>query len=284
MHYLIITLLLGLLFGCDSPSTNVDEQVSSTTANSSLVSLDTIIMPEIITEFDTSFVSPLTYSEILSCSEAFPMQKNDMKQGWLDRCEDFIATQPQLKAKVLGLTLSSGCANMDRLMYMNPYYAVGAKEATEMAKDHSKEDYGENIPILEDMYRHILWNLYIMKSASGASGKDRAWQGRRWAQAITDTYEDCNPNDYEDRIMDYHNNRVARNYGESLATNKRFVTFIYNVYWYTMPSYGRLRGLAQHQAKYNSYYVGEGRREGEKGWLRGELAPWDKYIFWNRKD
>lgn len=72
---------------------------------------------------------------------------------------------------------------------------------TRDAKKYSRTEKGKDQTFPEDAYRHIYWSYHLTREL-----------GPELAKEITDAHETAPGNTKNERLMDYHNNEVGRNY------------------------------------------------------------------------
>jgi hypothetical protein len=72
---------------------------------------------------------------------------------------------------------------------------------TKKAQKVSKEAKAQDPSFPEDAYRHVTWS-YLLAKTFGAD----------FAKRITDSHETLDGNTENERLMDYHNNAVAREF------------------------------------------------------------------------
>ncbi|MFC5050220.1 DUF6973 domain-containing protein [Rubritalea spongiae] len=81
-----------------------------------------------------------------------------------------------------------------------PLIILLTRRAQEVSKAAKKED--SSFP--EDAYRHVTWSFLLTKNF-----------GEAFAKRITDSHETLDGNSPNERLMDYHNNAVAREFAVS---------------------------------------------------------------------
>ncbi len=94
---------------------------------------------------------------------------------------------------------------------------------------------GDGSNTKQDAYRHILWSSLLCRYYYTISSKAPKL---RFAKAVGDMNEVCNPNDIDAREMDYHNNAIGRKVYDQNAPYKKFLGFTVGV---RTPSVGNLQ-------------------------------------------
>jgi len=88
---------------------------------------------------------------------------------------------------------------------------------TSNAKETSRMAHRKNPAVPEDAYRHVLWS-YLLTQRFGAE----------FAETITDAHEVLPTNTAAERRMDFHNNRIGREYALRGENQKRIEWLVMN--------------------------------------------------------
>jgi len=85
------------------------------------------------------------------------------------------------------------------------------------AKNTSRKAKKHNRSVPEDAYRHILWSYLLTKEF-----------GPDFAEQVTDAHETLPTNTAAQRAMDFHNNRIGRNYALQGVNQDRILWLVKN--------------------------------------------------------
>jgi hypothetical protein len=115
-----------------------------------------------------------------------------------------IATQQKMDWSKLGsLTL---------LCLRHPLYIIPSYRATRKTVSVCDDNFGKTHHKngKANAFRHALWNALLIQYCR--KWFPSAMRAKAWAKRITDWHEDFSPNSELARAMDYHNNRVGREF------------------------------------------------------------------------
>ena len=133
------------------------------------------------------------------------------------------------------------CSKEFWFLVWRPTAAIQINKAKSDAYEYADEFYPDmgGWQTKKDAFRHAIWNVLIAKYYGGK--KKSIHKGVNMARRISNLHEECNAerDDAEDwdMEMDYHNNRVGRDYFESVAkikTKRR--RFWFKKKWLECPS------------------------------------------------
>ena len=86
-----------------------------------------------------------------------------------------------------------------------------------MAKDTSKDAHKRDRSVPEDAYRHVLWSYLLTQKF-----------GPEFAETVTDAHETLPTNTAAERRMDFHNNRIGREFAQQGVKRERILWLVKN--------------------------------------------------------
>ncbi|MFO7889377.1 MAG: hypothetical protein R6V04_03460 [bacterium] len=98
-----------------------------------------------------------------------------------------------------------------------PLRATRIMQITLDAKDSSRKAKRKNRSVPEDAYRHVLWSYLLTREF-----------GPEFAQKVTDAHETLPTNTAAQRAMDFHNNRIGRDYALQGISRDRILWLVRN--------------------------------------------------------
>ncbi len=98
-----------------------------------------------------------------------------------------------------------------------PVRAPVIMRITSDAKESSKEAHRRDSSVPEDAYRHVLWSFLLTQK-----------YGPEFAETVTDAHETLPTNTAAERAMDFHNNRVGRNFAQQGVKRERILSLVKN--------------------------------------------------------
>lgn len=105
------------------------------------------------------------------------------------------------------------------LMFQNPLFVFPTIKATkrtlEVCEIQYKNEHHKHGKA--NAFRHALWNILICKKTFFFTKNDK--KSIIWAKKITDLHEKLAPNDFLERMMDLHNNRIGRSYFSRIGSS-----------------------------------------------------------------
>lgn len=103
------------------------------------------------------------------------------------------------------------------IIALYPLRATRIMQITLDAKDTSRKAKRRNRSVPEDAYRHVLWSYLLTHEF-----------GPEFAQKVTDAHETLPTNTAAQRVMDFHNNRVGREYAQQGVKRNRILWLVKN--------------------------------------------------------
>ncbi|MBN1558755.1 hypothetical protein JW998_00795 [candidate division KSB1 bacterium] len=97
----------------------------------------------------------------------------------------------------------------------NPVRAPIIMRLTSEAKETSRDARKRDSSVPEDAYRHVLWS-YLLTQKFGAE----------FAEKVTDAHETLPTNTAAERKMDFHNNRIGRDYAQRGVPQERILALV----------------------------------------------------------
>ena len=88
---------------------------------------------------------------------------------------------------------------------------------TSDAKETSRNAHKRDRSVPEDAYRHVLWSYLLTQKF-----------GEAFAETVTDAHEVLPTNTAEERKMDFHNNRIGREYAQRGVKRERILWLVKN--------------------------------------------------------
>ncbi len=88
---------------------------------------------------------------------------------------------------------------------------------TSDAKETSQNAHKRDASVPEDAYRHVLWSFLLTQKF-----------GPEFAELVTDAHETLPTNTAAERSMDFHNNRVGRDFAQQGVTRDRILGLVKN--------------------------------------------------------
>lgn len=106
----------------------------------------------------------------------------------------------------------SKLGNLALLCLRHPLYIIPSYRATRKTVAVCDENFGSEHHKngRANAFRHALWNALIIQYCK--KWFPSAMRAKAWAKRFTDWHEDFSPNSELARAMDYHNNRVGREF------------------------------------------------------------------------